>query len=262
MRSAGENAESPFSRVRVFFAKRGSMCFMGHLDLVRVIPRMLRRAGLEIGFTRGFNPTPRMSFGPALPLGMAAREEVVDLDVILPDSASDMTGGWSDERRAEVGRALTERLRGVAPSGLRIVELRLLSPDERKAGALVAGADYAVALDDDAVARVRARIDAKLAAEQIVVTRAVRPKKGRRRGPGGEDILEIDIRPTIVDAALDEANRLLRLRLRLSSDVVSARPREVVEALVGEAVPDVQFCRERLLTRDGDGYAPLRGASA
>ena len=101
-----------------------------------------------------------------------------------------------------------------------------------------------------------------MAAEQIVVTRAVRPKKGRRRGPGGEDILEIDIRPTIVDAALDEANRLLRLRLRLSSDVVSARPREVVEALVGEAVPDVQFCRERLLTRDGDGYAPLRGASA
>src|SRR5690606_9773357 len=56
------NAEAPYSKVRLFFAKRGTIRFLSQLDLVRIIPRMFRRAGIEMGFSRGFSPQPRMSF--------------------------------------------------------------------------------------------------------------------------------------------------------------------------------------------------------
>ncbi|HVH99440.1 MAG TPA: TIGR03960 family B12-binding radical SAM protein, partial [Enhygromyxa sp.] len=54
-------AEAPYSKVRFFFAKRGTFRFLSQLDLVRIIPRMFRRAGIEVGFSRGFSPQPRMS---------------------------------------------------------------------------------------------------------------------------------------------------------------------------------------------------------
>ncbi|MCA9717590.1 MAG: TIGR03936 family radical SAM-associated protein, partial [Myxococcales bacterium] len=262
-----ENAESPFSRVRVFFAKRGSMCFMGHLDLVRVIPRMLRRAGLEIGFTRGFNPTPRMSLGPALPLGMAAHEEVVDLDIILPDSAQDMAGAWTDAHRQAKAEELLSRLRRVAPPGLEIVTLRVLAPGERKAGSLVAGADYSVQLDGEQLARVGPRLAEQLAADELLVERpAKRSKKRKGRGrsaPPASGPVTFNIRPSIVDAWLDNEAQRLRFRLRMQPGVASARPREVARALVGELISDHRFARERLLAEapaleQGD-FVPLRG---
>ena len=132
-------AEAPFCRVRLFFGKSGPMCFMGHLDLMRVIPRMLRRAGLEMAFSRGFNPVPRMSFGPALALGVGALEEVAELDLLLPGAAEDMAGLWSEDRRAVEAAALHERLAAVAPPGLTIVGLRVVAPGERRIGAASAG---------------------------------------------------------------------------------------------------------------------------
>ena len=46
-------------RLRVTLGKLGSMALLGHLDLVRLFDRALRRAGLPIAFTGGFHPGPR-----------------------------------------------------------------------------------------------------------------------------------------------------------------------------------------------------------
>jgi len=48
---------------------------------------MFRRARIELAFSRGYNPVPRMTFGPALALGMRADGEVVDVDIVLDESA-------------------------------------------------------------------------------------------------------------------------------------------------------------------------------
>ena len=175
-------AEAPYCRVRLFFSKSGPMCFMGHLDLLRVIPRMLRRAGVEVSFSRGFTPQPRMSFGPALALGVAAREEVVELDLLLPGAAEDMAGLWSEERRAAEAAALHERLAAVAPPGLAIVTLRMLAPGERRIGELIVGADYAVTIGVEEAAAVAAALPGRMAGP-LMIERAA--KQGRKRLPGG-----------------------------------------------------------------------------
>lgn len=253
-----ENAEAPYSRARLLFAKQGSMCFMGHLDLVRIIPRMLRRARIEMGFTRGFNPTPRMSFGPALPLGMAALEEVVDLAILLPDSDRDMAGMWTDELRQQRADEVLEKLREVAPPGLVLVGLRLLSPGERKAGALVDAADYAVALGPDQAQKVAQTLEEHLSAESLFVER---PRKRKKRGKRlrkhahtqAPETVQVDIRPHLLSASLDRDASLLRFRLRMGAEG-GVRPREVVKLLVGEAVADHRFIRERLLSHQSQEF--------
>ncbi|NJK68681.1 MAG: TIGR03960 family B12-binding radical SAM protein [Microcoleus sp. CSU_2_2] len=68
-------------RLRVWFGKVGDMASIGHLDLLRLFDRVLRRADLPISFTGGFHPSPRISVANALPLGVTSTGEIVDFEL-------------------------------------------------------------------------------------------------------------------------------------------------------------------------------------
>lgn len=68
-------------RLRVHFGKLGDMALVGHLDLVRLFDRAIRRAALPISFTGGFHPSPRMSIAQALPLGATSSGEIIDFEL-------------------------------------------------------------------------------------------------------------------------------------------------------------------------------------
>ncbi|MBN1757495.1 MAG: TIGR03960 family B12-binding radical SAM protein [Chitinispirillaceae bacterium] len=64
---------------RFYYRKAGLMRFLGHLDMVAVIHRACLMAGLPLAYTQGFNPHPRIAFGPPLPFGVAGLEEAFDM---------------------------------------------------------------------------------------------------------------------------------------------------------------------------------------
>lgn len=66
-------------RYRIAFSRVGRAAYQGHLDLVRLVPRVFRRAGIEMYYSQGFHPKPEMVFGPALALGIATLDEYVDV---------------------------------------------------------------------------------------------------------------------------------------------------------------------------------------
>jgi radical SAM family uncharacterized protein/radical SAM-linked protein len=245
------NAEAPYSKVRLFFQKRGALRFSSQLDLVRIIPRMFRRAGVEMGFSRGFSPQPRMSFGPALALGMAADEEVLDCDLLLERSAEDMGGLLDAEQRQAIADELLERLRPAAPPGMILLDARIVPPGEKKLGELVAGADFGLQLRPEQLEGLAERVRALLAAGGLTITREQRIKKKRRgkRREVGTKTVTIDLDERLVWAEVDEQRQLLRFRLRTDLDGANARPREIAALLVGEAVEDHRMRRERLLGR-------------
>jgi radical SAM-linked protein len=51
------------------------MRFISHLDLMRLLQRALRRAGLAVAMTKGFNPHPKISMPRALKLGLESENE-------------------------------------------------------------------------------------------------------------------------------------------------------------------------------------------
>ena len=248
------NSEAPHSRLRLVFGKYGTLRFLGHRDLLRVLPRMFRRAGIEQAFSRGFNPLPRMSFGPALALGVGAHAEVVDVDVLLPRSDEDLADMLDDTEREAMAAELLERLRAVAPPGLGLQSARIVGPSELRLGQLVAGADYAVALTEEQAERLADSLESTLAEPEIIVQRVRHKKsrrkkgksKGKRRAAPPPAVTDVDIKPKLLDVQLRE--RSLAFRLCLDGEG-GARPREVVEALLGERVPDHRMVRECVLVR-------------
>jgi len=72
-------------KIKVIFAKTGLLRFISHLDLMRLFQRALRRAGVPVFITKGFNPHPKISVMPALKLGHESDnlEVVFKLDSLM-----------------------------------------------------------------------------------------------------------------------------------------------------------------------------------
>jgi len=128
VRLAGHvGAGAPYSTYRIRFAKVGRAAFLGHLDLGRLLARSFRRADLALATTRGFSPKPRITFGPALGLGIPSLGEVCDCDLehVVPGKRV-----WEieeGEARVELGATeVLERLRSVCPPGIEILSSELV----------------------------------------------------------------------------------------------------------------------------------------
>jgi len=74
----------PVAKVRLKIEKKGKLRFVSHLDWLRVVQRAVLKAKLPVAYSQGFNPKPRISFSPALPLFMESLSEYIDIDVIEP----------------------------------------------------------------------------------------------------------------------------------------------------------------------------------
>ncbi|MGD9311081.1 MAG: TIGR03936 family radical SAM-associated protein, partial [Desulfosarcina sp.] len=61
------------------FKKMGRMRFLGHLEMVKVFIRSLRRSGMPLQYSNGFHPMPKVSFGDTLPMGMQSENETMVL---------------------------------------------------------------------------------------------------------------------------------------------------------------------------------------
>src|ERR1043166_5046546 len=80
----------PRYKYRVRFAKAGDLRLVSHHDLMHVCERMFRRADLSIPVTQGFNPRPRMWFALSLALGVAGRNEILELELNEPLSEDEV----------------------------------------------------------------------------------------------------------------------------------------------------------------------------
>ncbi|WP_427161012.1 TIGR03960 family B12-binding radical SAM protein [Aliinostoc sp. HNIBRCY26] len=71
-------------RLRVWFGKQGDMALLSHLDLMRLLDRVVRRASLPVAYTNGFHPSPKIAVASALALGATSSGEIVDFELTEP----------------------------------------------------------------------------------------------------------------------------------------------------------------------------------
>jgi len=65
-------------RIRLEYKKIGSLIFISTLDIERMWERVLRRSGLKLKYTEGYNPKIIKDFSPAIPLGIYSESELLD----------------------------------------------------------------------------------------------------------------------------------------------------------------------------------------
>ncbi|MBN2199295.1 MAG: TIGR03960 family B12-binding radical SAM protein [Candidatus Aminicenantes bacterium] len=110
--TAGEPSPEPV-RYRAFYGKSGRARYLAHNDLINVLRRSFRRADLSVLRSGGFHPQMRMSFLPAMPLGMAGLTEALE---------------FKSDRLVEESEFL-DRVNRSLPEGIRFTGLKRLAAD-------------------------------------------------------------------------------------------------------------------------------------
>ncbi len=117
-------------RIIAVFHKIDGARHISHLDLMRAVQRALRRAGLPVRYSKGFNPHMVLSFASALSLGFTSVGEV--MDVAMEEEVS------LEEFECAMGREL--------PPALALVEAHAVPDGYPGLMGLVRSVDYRVAL--------------------------------------------------------------------------------------------------------------------
>lgn len=64
-----------YKKLCVYYAKTDQARYFGHLEMVNIFIRALKRAGIPVIFSQGFHPKPKISFDDPLPIGIESEQE-------------------------------------------------------------------------------------------------------------------------------------------------------------------------------------------
>lgn len=77
-------------RFRLLFRKQGDYRFLSHLDLIKSFSQAMRRACIPVAYTLGFNPHPRFSLSPPLPVGHESEGEYMEVFLYQKPAANEL----------------------------------------------------------------------------------------------------------------------------------------------------------------------------
>ena len=196
------------SRMRLVYARREALRYVSHLDMQMVWERTIRRAGLPLAYSQGFNPRPRLHMACALPLGFLSRCELVDLWLDLPAEPSE----------TEMA-ALVAQIQASAPPGLEVQRGEIVPLNLPALQTQVQSSEYlAVPLDPLPSEALAQTVEDLLAAETL-------PRERRNKPYDLRLLIEaLEVRPG--------AEKSLSLYMRLAArEGATGRPEEVLAAL-------------------------------
>lgn len=249
-------------RYRASYSKLERAKYLSHLDLTRALPRAFRRAKIGLGYSQGFHPMPLIQYGPALSVGIAGDDELIDFDSVDELDERDFLG----------------RINAVLPEGLRFNWLKRLPAGAQSIMKQINRAEYIISIQAAelvaALERLRrgrgdlatlndVEIHQKLMTEFLARSSCVieRVRKDKRQ--------HVDVRRYTKGLSLETPYDRLRLITEVSP-AGGVKPTEVLAAVFGLTSEELsslnsRLRRSRLFAEDGtvdEGFGPVEAAEA
>jgi len=185
--------------LKVAFSKLDQAKYFGHLEMVNIFLRAIRRAGIPIKFSEGFHPKPKISFEDTLPIGLESLKEYFYLVVQVNFKP----------------QSIIESLNKHLPEGLSVHDCQIVSTkkvhnNEKKY-------NYIVTIKEDFFDN--KELEIFLQSPEFIVSRI--DKKGRLK--------KIDLKYMVLDIELLKPDKL-QMILRSESGK-TARPLEVIKEI-------------------------------
>ncbi len=200
-----------FKTLEVAYSRRDAARFFGHLELVNIVLRAIRRADIPIAYSQGFHPMPKVSFDDPLPIGMESVEETFRMRVpghVRPET---------------VMAAMNRQL----PRGLRIHACAIEGSRQNNRAQFLDR--YEIKLPDQTFDA--GRLNAFVQATTLITTK--KNKKGKS--------IAIDLKQVVLDMQLVDAQTLL---LALSNqNAKKVRPAMVLSTVFGLSEDDIRGAR-------------------
>ncbi|QRN86113.1 DUF2344 domain-containing protein [Clostridia bacterium] len=209
-------------KYRIEFAKKNSVAFVSHLELMKVFSQAIRRAGLPIACTEGFNPRPKINFSSAIATGMTSLAECAEMELTKEMDAD----------------SVMDALNKTLPEGFSVGAIRQLEGKHKSLMALLSHSDYTLHVrlakpytEED---RLVEAVNSFLAKESIVI---IAKRKNK--------VKEKDIRAGILslEANLSEPFLILNMQLVAGSNG-NIRPEHVAEAFLEQL--SIQYLTMRI----------------
>ncbi|MCK4856361.1 MAG: TIGR03936 family radical SAM-associated protein [candidate division Zixibacteria bacterium] len=188
-------------RIRLKFSKLDGVVYLGHLELADALRRTVRRAGVNVAYTQGYRPRPKIDLGRALPMGIESSCEYIDVTFEGSCDTND----------------LCTVLNAASPEGIKFTEAIVVEESTASIEESIVAANYEVDLGDhaaadDAISVFNAR---ETAAAHVI-------RKGKTR--------EIDVKSCVSNLAIREGDVL---SLTLSHRAPTLKIGEVLAAIMG-----------------------------
>ena len=213
------------------FEKGERLRHIGHLDIMRSTQRALRRSGLPVSYSKGFNPHILITFASALSTGAVGRHELMDVTLDKPVTAEEFLSAMNAAMPPDMQLSFAKPMEDRHPALM----------------AMVCAADYELTIQDGEAARTLSRaLSGFLAQESITAMR--KSKSGMK---------ECDIRPLIHDLRME--GNILTARLTLT-EASTCKPDMLLTALsafAGIEAPRVLVNRKGLLGESDGQLVPL-----
>ena len=194
----------PHHWYRLLYSKQGEIRFLSHLELIQVFFQAFRRAGIKPHYTQGFNPVPKASFSPALPVGTESLAEYLDIDLIK---------AIIDE--SEFLRTVNLQL----PAGITIRSIAAV-PDKKNNGAGKNLTCYQINFSRDFSGEEKEALESFMKNESFIITKF---RKGKKR--------VIDTRKQ-VQSLVQTGKNSLRMVLLNEEGKAASKPVEIVKAVL------------------------------
>ena len=224
------------SKIRVQYTKEAWVKYISHLDLLRTFHRAVRRAGIPIKYSQGFNPHPLMSFGMPLPVATTSECEYLEMDLTEKIPPQD----------------ILEQLNIVLPQGLGVRNVVYLSEKKYPKLSEVNMAAYDVHIE--LIQTVKDLL--KDIEKMMLMTAITMEKKGKK---GSKKVMkQVNIRPFIHQVeVVAESEKSVQLKMVLSSGSEgNLKPALLLEAMEkhigGIEIEDSHIHRKALWIERGD----------
>jgi radical SAM family uncharacterized protein/radical SAM-linked protein len=222
-------AEEKICYYRIRFGKEGYSRYLAHFDVVRAFERACQRAEIRVAHSQGFNPRPKLAFGPPLRLGYSSEAEYLDIQVF-------------DISAAE----LKNRLNRFLPEGIRILAIVTVDKSVPSLMASINSAEYQV--DTNPALLQKISISRLMSEDKIFIQRNV---KGKEK--------EIDIRPFI--DSIQQNNTFLTIQTK-SVQGRTARVDEILSHLLLSQTGTIPYLpihrKQQLIKTNGRCMSPLQ----
>ena len=193
-------------RMLAVFEKGERIRHIGHLDIQRSVQRGLRRSGLPVAYSNGFNPHILITFASALSTGACGKREI--MDVTMAEEVS------PEEFLEKMNRAM--------PPEMRLSEARVLDQKHPALMASLRAAKYDLLIRDaEQAEKLAAAIPAMMARETVTAMRKTKTA-----------LKECDIKPLIYDLKAEGQHILATLTL---TEQEACKPGMLIDALSREA---------------------------
>ena len=193
-------------RMLAVFEKGERIRHIGHLDIQRSVQRGLRRSGLPVAYSNGFNPHILITFASALSTGACGTREIMDVTM-------------AEEVTAE---EFLERMNKAMPPEMQLSEARALDQKHPALMASLRAAKYDLLIrDPEQAEKLAAAIPGMMAKETVMAMRKTKTA-----------LKECDIKPLIHELKSEGQHILATLTL---TEREACKPGMLTEALAREA---------------------------